>query len=84
MNIASKGLGQKESWFVYSSSGSRMNLNEECLLQFLRNDLATGGADAEADTEAASLASDLRRVLRRNRFVSFPPAILVRRPNSEL
>jgi hypothetical protein len=60
-----------------------MNLNEECLLQFLRNDLATGGADPEADMEAASLSSDLRRVLRRNRFVSFPPSILVRRPGTE-
>ncbi|HEY9685829.1 MAG TPA: hypothetical protein V6C52_02510 [Coleofasciculaceae cyanobacterium] len=60
-----------------------MNLNEECLLQFLRNDLAIGEVDAEADTEAASLSSDLRRVLRRNRYVSFPPAILIRRPSAE-
>lgn len=58
-----------------------MNLNEECLLQFLRNDLATGEpATADAGQEAASIAPDMKRILRRSRYVSFPQAILIRRP----
>lgn len=59
-----------------------MNLNEECLLQFLKNDLP-GGTSALSDQPQPelSLTSELRRILRRKHYVSFPQAILIRRPD---
>jgi hypothetical protein len=59
--------------------GAGMNLNEECLLQFLKSD---GGIIQEGQKERidqGGLTSELSRVFRRNQYVSFPPAILVRR-----
>lgn len=58
-----------------------MNLNEECLLQFLKNDLpATGMPDHDPVQATGGLTADLRRILRRKQYVSFPQAILIRRP----
>ena len=58
-----------------------MNLNEECLLQFLKNDLpASGAIDDIPSAPIGGLTSDLKRILRRRHYVSFPPAILIRRP----
>lgn len=57
-----------------------MNLNEECLLQFLKNDgIAPTQAPPERQYTEGTLGAALNRVIRRNRYVSFPPAILVRR-----
>jgi hypothetical protein len=56
-----------------------MNLNEECLLQFLQRDIPVTPPNPSIPTTEISLTSELRRILRRNRYVSFPPAILVRR-----
>lgn len=58
-----------------------MNLNEECLLQFLQNE--GGGAAAQDVSRVDGLTANLRRVFRRNHYVSFPPAILVRRPERD-
>ncbi|HEY9745115.1 MAG TPA: hypothetical protein V6C99_02735 [Oculatellaceae cyanobacterium] len=54
------------------------NLNEECLLQFLSAPLAQQPVEAPA-AEGASLTDELKRIYRRDRYVSFPPAILIRR-----
>jgi hypothetical protein len=59
-----------------------MNLNEECLLQFLKNDGAIAPSDdAPFDSSEGGLVSDLRRIIRRDRFVSFPSGIVIRRKN---
>jgi hypothetical protein len=67
-----------------------MNLNEECLLQFLKNDLppqlsapVPSGQD-QFELNGGFLTRNLRRILRRKNYVSFPVAILVRRPSEEL
>ena len=72
-----------------------MNLNEECLLQFLQSDspvllsrqtqaplnqFETTPQSLRVATTPPGLVGDLQRILRRDRFVSFPPAILIRRP----
>lgn len=63
------------------NDGTRMNrsanLNEECLLQFLSSPNPVH--DVAAAGEADSLADELQRIHRRDRYVSFPPAILIRR-----
>jgi len=60
-----------------------MNLNEECLLQFLQNDRALSRTDIPvASPQAAGLSGELKRIFRRERYVSFPQAILIRRPES--
>jgi hypothetical protein len=54
-----------------------MNLNEECLLEFL------SGPELQNPEMSAiqidSLSSELKRIHRRDRYVSFPQAILIRR-----
>lgn len=62
--------------------GTGMNLNEECLLQFLKNEGGTASQEAGPD-EGSGLTANLKRVFRRNHYVSFPPAILFRRPVPE-
>lgn len=58
-----------------------MNLNEECLLQFLKNDLpGTAPLSSNQPVSELSLTSELKRILRRKHYVSFPQAILIRRP----
>ncbi|MCE3235886.1 MAG: hypothetical protein K0Q50_2066 [Vampirovibrio sp.] len=59
----------------------RMNLNEECLLQFLKNDLPGNSTLSEQPQPELSLTSELKRILRRKHYVSFPQAILIRRPD---
>lgn len=60
-----------------------MNLNEECLLQFLQNDSAmVQSDDPSTPYTEGGLATELKRILRRKHYVSFPPAILIRRPHS--
>jgi len=57
-----------------------MNLNEECLLQFLQNDIATLQPDNQPSfQDTGSLTAELKRILRRKHYVSFPQAILIRR-----
>lgn len=64
-----------------------MNLNEECLLQFLKNDAPpntekkVSGHDTSDLTGGGFLTRNLRRIMRYKNYVSFPAAILVRRPN---
>jgi hypothetical protein len=65
-----------------------MNLNEECLLQFLKNDLPpkraeqTSGQDT-SDLTGGFLTRNLRRILRHKNYVSFPVGLLIRRPEEE-
>lgn len=62
-----------------------MNLNEECLLQFLKNDMiarTVSHNDSSPDpTLEDTLSGNLKRILRRNHYVSFPQAIVIGRPN---
>jgi hypothetical protein len=61
-----------------------MNLNEECLLQFLQNESAPAVPLEDpqfAPAHGAGLTTNLKRILRRKHYVSFPPAILIRRPH---
>lgn len=54
-----------------------MNLNEECLLEFLSGpELLQPEASV---VQSDSLSSELKRIHRRDRYVSFPQAILIRR-----
>ena len=55
-----------------------MNLNEECLLQFLKNE-GVSTCQAEVAGDEGILTTNLKRIFRRNRYVSFPPAIVIRR-----
>jgi hypothetical protein len=59
-----------------------MNLNEECLLQFLQNDSANLPSEQPAGPaqKDGSLTAELKRILRHKHYVSFPQAILIRRP----
>lgn len=67
-----------------------MNLNEECLLQFLKNDLPTRWTAAASPGQQPSdsiekptegfLTRNIRRIFRSRNYVSFPVAILLRRP----
>jgi hypothetical protein len=62
-----------------------MNLNEECLLQFLKNDPPAHLAGKCAPQDASELnggflTRNLGRILRNRNYVSFPAAILLRRP----
>ncbi len=62
-----------------------MNLNEECLLQFLKNDLppqlsAPLSAPKNSAVGEGFLTRNLRRIFRQKHYVSFPAAILLRRP----
>jgi hypothetical protein len=60
-----------------------MNLNEECLLQFLQNDIAPLQPDnSPACPGGTSLTTELKRILRHKHYVSFPQAILIRRPET--
>jgi len=67
-----------------------MNLNEECLLQFLKNDAPSPALRAKNEQDLLDLPSggfltrNFRRILRHDRYVSFPAAILVRRPENRL
>ncbi|WP_373532130.1 hypothetical protein [Vampirovibrio sp.] len=60
-----------------------MNLNEECLLQFLKSDGSVMPERQTKQTDQSGLAAELSRIFRRNQYVSFPPAILVRRSPDE-
>jgi len=68
---------------------ANMNLNEECLLQFLKNDPPAHLARQKTGQDAADqdgglggfLTRNLSRILRNRHYVSFPAAILLRRPN---
>lgn len=54
-----------------------MNLNEECLLQFLN---PAAMPDKESCPEAkGALTADLKRIIRHKQYVSFPQEILLRR-----
>lgn len=59
-----------------------MNLNEECLLQYLKSEGGTVSPEL-GQGDINGLAANLKRVFRRNHYVSFPPAILVRRPEQD-
>ena len=65
-----------------------MNLNEECLLQFLKNDLppqlsALSSASEISPPAEGFLTRNLRRIFRQKNYVSFPAAILLRRPENK-
>ena len=57
-----------------------MNLNEECLLQFLQTDPVLQADAHSAVQDGGNLTAELKRILRRKHYVSFPQAILIRRP----
>lgn len=59
-----------------------MNLNEECLLQYLKSEGGTATPEL-GHGDATGLTANLKRVFRRNHYVSFPPAILIRRPEQD-
>ncbi len=59
--------------------GAGMNLNEECLLQFLKSDGGIIQDKQKERNDQEGLTFELSRIFRRNHYVSFPPAILVRR-----
>ncbi len=56
-----------------------MNLNEECLLQYLQRGLACQEEALDNTAYGNTLKADMNRVLRRDRYVTFPVGILVRR-----
>jgi hypothetical protein len=76
---AVEGSSAQQNHLMDASMTRRaLNLNEECLLQFLSSRGNTEGEEVSGEPVEA-LTAELKRIHRRDRYVSFPPAILVRR-----
>jgi len=64
-----------------------MNLNEECLLQFLKNDIpfhfsVVPSVEKEPTRAGGFLHQDIRRVFKHKNYVSYPGAVLFHRSSN--
>jgi len=65
-----------------------MNLNEECLLQFLKNDIplhrsVSSSVEKEPTHPGSFLSRNLRPIFKHKNYVSYPAAVLFRRPPNQ-